>query len=128
MTREWEKATRAGDLRRIGELIESGADLDTLDRHGQTALMNGAHRGDVALAGFLVDHGAKLDHSAKYGLTALTLAVVANHPQIVETLLHDGADASKPCRMYPGPSLAARELAEQMNRLEILALLSRSSA
>ena len=86
------EATQAGDCSRVVTLLEEGSDINSLDKHGQTALMNAAYRGDVKLVRVLVDHGAKLDHTAKYRLTALMLAVINNHKEIVEILVTAGAD------------------------------------
>jgi ankyrin repeat protein len=92
LNREWLEATTAGDLERVCALLDAGADIDALDKHGQTALMNAAHRGDTAMVGTLADRGADLDHTAKYRLTALMLAVINNHAEVVRVLVAAGAN------------------------------------
>ncbi len=92
MNKQWLDATAAGDIARVRALLDAGADIDALDKHGQTALMNAAHRGDAALVQALVDHGANLNHTAKYRLTALMLAVIADHTEVVRILVAAGAD------------------------------------
>lgn len=92
MTAEWQEATNSGDSPRVATLIASGADLDALDRHGQTALMNASHKGHVEVVRLSMQHRAKLNHTAKYGLTALILAVIADHPDVVRLLVDAGAD------------------------------------
>jgi ankyrin repeat protein len=92
MNQDWLLATNGGDVERTLELLHGGADVDALDRHGQTALMNAAHRGDTAMARALIASGAKLDHTAKFRLTAVMLAVIANRPQIVALLVSAGAN------------------------------------
>ncbi len=92
MNSDWLQATTAGNVERVHVLLDAGADIDALDNHGQTALMNASHRGDAALVEALVKRGANLNHTAKYKLTALMLAVIANHAEVVRTLVAAGAD------------------------------------
>ena len=92
MNKQWLDATAAGDIARVSALLDAGTDIDALDKHGQTALMNAAHRGDAALVQVLVDRGANLNHTAKYRLTALMLAVINDHTDVVRILVAAGAD------------------------------------
>jgi uncharacterized protein len=92
VTKDWAEATTAGDVDRVCTLLDAGADVDARDKHGQTALMNAAHRGDLALVQALVRRGASLNNTAKWRLTALMLAVIANHPEVVAVLIAAGAD------------------------------------
>jgi ankyrin repeat protein len=124
VTREWEEATRAGDLRHVEALLDSGTAIDALDRHGQTALMNAAHRGNERLVRLLVERGAELNQSAKYGLMALTLAIVAGHAEVVRLLLTAGADATKKCSLYPDEELTADQLATRLARTEIVEIIN----
>jgi ankyrin repeat protein len=73
-------------------MLEAGADIDSLDEHGQTALMNAVHWGNLEMAKLLVQHGAELDHTAKLRLTALYLAVIGNRPECVRLLVDARAD------------------------------------
>lgn len=92
MNREWREATNSGDLTRVCELLDAGSDINALDEHGQTALMNAAYRGDTELAQLLISRGAALNVTAKYRLTALMLAVINNHADLVRILVKAGAD------------------------------------
>ena len=92
MKKDWLEVTRIGDCDRVRSLIDAGADINSLDEHGQTALMNAAYRGDDNLIRVLVDHGASLDHTAKYHLTALMLAVINDHKEAVRILVEAGAN------------------------------------
>jgi ankyrin repeat protein len=92
MNREWKEATQSGDLDRVAALLDAGADINSLDEHGQSALMNAVYSGDIELSRLLIERGAELNHTAKYRLTALMLAVINNHPEIVRLLVDAGAD------------------------------------
>lgn len=94
MNKEWQAATEAGNHAKVSLLLENGENINSLDRFGQTALMNAAHRGDTGLVKLLVDRGAELDITAKYNLTALMLAVINKHTEIVRILANAGADAT----------------------------------
>lgn len=65
-----ERALQAGDVGGVEAELTSGAIVDSLDRHGQTALMLAAHKGHLAVIECLVRHGANLDVRAKFGLSA----------------------------------------------------------
>ncbi len=92
MKKDWAEATRTGNIERVQALLDEGADINSLDKYGQTALMNAATRGDLNLAQVLVKHGAELDHTAKYRLTALMLTVINNHKAVASVLLDAGAN------------------------------------
>jgi uncharacterized protein len=92
LNKDWLDATSAGDVERVNALLDAGAEIDALDKHGQTALMNAAHRGDTEVVRVLAQRGANLNHTAKYRLTALMLAVIADHPDVVRILVVAGAD------------------------------------
>ncbi|HEX23099.1 MAG TPA: ankyrin repeat domain-containing protein [Chromatiales bacterium] len=93
MKPDWREATENGDCERVLALLTESADIDSLDGHGQTALINAVYRGDIDLVQLLVEHGAGLNHSAKYHLTALMLAVVNRKTEIVRILMETGANA-----------------------------------
>jgi ankyrin repeat protein len=92
VTAEWKAAAHAGNVEAMEQLLETGADIDAKDQHGQTALMLAALRGHTAGVRFLASRGAGLDHTAKFHLTALMLAVVGGHADIVRALAEAGAD------------------------------------
>jgi len=88
----WHEAVRSGDVDRVRAVLHAGADIDALDEHGQTALMNEVYWGNLDIAKLLIEAGAKLNHTAKLHLTALFLAVIGNRPQLVQLLVDAGAD------------------------------------
>jgi len=88
----FEDAVRRGDVRAVREQLRSEADVNSRDRHGQTALMLAAHSGNLGMVQTLIEHGADLNVTAKYNLSALMLAIIAGHPEIARMLARAGAD------------------------------------
>lgn len=118
MTKDWQEAISSGDTERVRSLLDAGADINTLDRYGQTALMNAAHKGHAEVVRLLAKRGADLNHTAKWGLSALMLAVIGDYPDVVRVLVDAGADLTlqgSP-RAAPTYDKTALELAEQMKR------------
>lgn len=88
----FERAAQTGDVSGLEAELDSGADVDSLDAHGQTALMLAAHKGHLDVVQRLVGHGADLNVHAKFGLSALMLAIVAGHETVACALVRAGAD------------------------------------
>src|SRR5690606_24400889 len=74
-------------------LLGAGADPDSANPEGQTALMLVARTGNVEAARLLVRAGATVDARESWGeQTALMWAAARRHPEMVEFLLEQGAD------------------------------------
>ncbi len=128
MTEAWKAATEQGELHAIEALFAAGSDIDALDEHGQTALMNAARDGRLAVAHLLIRLGANLDHHAKYGLTAVMLAVIRDHEDIVRLLVDAGADLSLRGSGAPGfQNRTALDLARARGHAAIVDLLMRGT-
>jgi ankyrin repeat protein len=124
MEQEWQEAAREGDATALRRLIATGADVDSLDRYGQTALMLAARDGHTEAVRILLEAGAALDHTAKYHLSALMLAVINDRHAIVEALVSAGADIRIRGSGAPGfAGKTALDLAEDLERTSIVALL-----
>jgi ankyrin repeat protein len=123
MTKDWQDATSNGDTERVSSLIEAGADIDSLDRHGQTALINAAHKGHTDVVRLLVHHGADLNRTVKHGLTALMLAVIGDHSDIVRVLVDAGADVTLRSSPKTWDYKTALEMSEQMNHTRCAEIL-----
>lgn len=93
------EASRDGDLERVRELIDAGADVnDTTAGHGMPALaiaVDQARRdnGQVAVMELLINHGAKLDTTDSIGRTLLVYALTKG-AAAVEVLLDAGIDVN----------------------------------
>ncbi len=129
MRDDWKRAVESGDVSATRALARDGADLDSLDRHGQTGLMIAAHRGHAGVVELLAKLGANLDHTAKYRLSALMLATIGGHAEVVRVLVEAGADT----RCIGGGDGAfagktALEIAVDLERDDIAALLGDGNA
>ena len=125
MNKEWKDATKHADLEKIRWLIENGADINSKDQYGQTALMNAAHRGQVELVRLLIENDADLNITAKYNLSALMLSLIAGHSDVARLLIEAGADVNLRSNMN---FYSALHLAENAGYSEIVALLQQKGA
>jgi ankyrin repeat protein len=94
MNAAWKRAAKSGDVEAARALLESGADINSRDRYGQTALMLAARGGHEALVETLIEHGADPNVTAKYHLSALMLAVIAGHAGTARRLVRAGVSRS----------------------------------
>ena len=128
MKKDWERATRSGDLPCIRELLAGGQNVDERDKHGQTALMNAARSGLHDVARVLVEAGADLNVTAKYKLTALMLAIINGHQEIAELLIRAGADLGARGTGAPGFwDKTALDLAEERGFEEVARAIRQSA-
>ena len=126
MTGDWESALQRGDVEVMRQLLDEGADVNALDRHGQTSLMIAARDGRVDIVRLLIDRGADMNRTAKYHLTALMLAVIAGHEPVVAALIAAGADLTQTGSGAPGfAGMTARDLADAAGRPAIASLFPR---
>ncbi len=68
------KKTEAEAIAAIKLCLAAGADVNTVDNQGDTALHGAAQKGSDQVVQFLADHGAKLDVKDKKGRTPLDAA------------------------------------------------------
>lgn len=92
MNAEWEQAAKRGDSASLAAQIAAGADVDALDRFGQSALMITAQRGHLEAVQLLIRSGADLNKTAKFGLSATMLAVLNHHESVAKALAAAGAN------------------------------------
>jgi len=63
-----------GNLPKIAGLLSKGADIDSTDKDGKTALYWASFNGNTELATFLIEHKAKITIAAHNGNTPLDIA------------------------------------------------------
>jgi len=120
----WEKAIENGDLTMMKRLITAGIDVNSLDDHGQTALMVSAHHGRKDIVEMLIAEGADLNVAAKYNLNATMLAVIGRHEEVAKIIAAAGADLTQVTSGTTGFSdKTAHELALDMEMNDLAAAL-----
>jgi len=80
------------NLEIIKVLLDRGANINVGDKDGRTALIFAALRGKLDLVNFLIERGANLDVIDDNGFSALFQAAARNHLEIVEALIKGGVN------------------------------------
>src|SRR5262249_52733486 len=93
-----------GNAAMIKLLIDSGADPNTVDPTGETALMTAVKIGNLDAVKVLLDRGAKVDTTdPTFQQTALMIATRENHSDVVRLLVGRGADVNAQTRTGATP-------------------------
>jgi uncharacterized protein len=127
MNKEWQDAKRQNDIVKVRLLLDNGVDINSKDKHGQTALMNASHTGQVELVRLLIEKGAELNATAKYNLSALMLSIIGHHAEIAQILIEAGADLNTRSNKH-FMEKTALTLAEDSSQSQIVALLRQMGA
>lgn len=85
-------AAYRGDLERVRELLEDGADIEAETETSETALMQAAWPGHTEVVKLLLERGAKVDAEDEYGDTSLIKAAYHGRLEVVRLLMEYGAD------------------------------------
>lgn len=85
-------AARAGATALVMELLERGADPNSVNANGGTPLMFAAISGNSLIVEELLGRGAKVNAAGSNGWNALMVASAKGYPETVEMLLDSGAD------------------------------------
>ena len=73
-------------------LLDNGAELDTLDRYGYTALNNGTNNNALHVAYLLISRGADINKQNNRGETPLYNACLQGNEDLARFLVENGAD------------------------------------
>jgi ankyrin repeat protein len=71
---------KLGDLALVTQLLDAGADVDSPNDDGQTALMLAARVGSLDIATLLVERGADVNARSLAGPDGVDVGVDGNHP------------------------------------------------
>ena len=97
-TRELINAAANGDLEKVIEILNKGANInatfprDSSELSGMTALMVASSRGYSNMVGELIKRGANVNLKHYSGTTALMFAAFNGDATIIKALVHAGAD------------------------------------
>lgn len=95
-TRKLFAAADAGDVTDIKESIERGADVNAVNRFGDTPLIEAiaSERSDtrIEILNLLLDSGADPDYKGEENCGVLFQAVLLKDPEVMDLLLRSGAD------------------------------------
>lgn len=105
-------------------LLNTGADINTTDSHGDTALTIAASFGYWACVETLLHNNANPDHAGEYGRTALFTAASKGHREMAELLIRHGASVDRPADDGQTPLMKA---VEEGHKDMVLTLLSNNA-
>lgn len=86
------EAAHAGDVAKIKELVEKGAELNTQDDYGWTALRYAVRAKNLEAAEALLKLGADVNLASSTGRTPLMSAIGNDFEQMANLLVRSGAD------------------------------------
>ncbi|VDM30925.1 unnamed protein product [Hydatigera taeniaeformis] len=118
------RAARAGDLKKVLDLINSGVNINSTNPTGLTALHLAAKEGHTEVVKELIHHGADVNATSKKGNTALHIASLAGHLGVVRALVD--ANANPNCQSLVG--FTPLYMAAQENHLDVVILLLNKGA
>lgn len=86
------KAAQSGDIEKVREQIENGADIHKKTIRGETILYGAVNGGNLEVVQYLLDHGAVSDINvrANWGFTPLTEAKNKKHLEVFDLLKNKG--------------------------------------
>lgn len=87
-----QKATQNGDVDRVKELLQAGANADHESEQGLTPLHWSALNGRADLAEVLIEHGADINQRERYTgkLTPMAMALLMGYDDVVELMAGRG--------------------------------------
>lgn len=113
-------SAKCNDIMKVKKILKKGADINTVDDLGRTALMWAANNGYLKMAELLINKGSNLNSKDDFeGFTALTLASRRGFFEIVKLLIDNNADKN----ILDNRGCTALEWAEANNNFEIAKLL-----
>ncbi len=85
------EAALQGDEEVARQALKDGAQINTRDRNGKTALILAAENGHLPVVQLLLDKGASINTKSYNGKTALSAAASQGHEQVVKALVKAGS-------------------------------------
>ena len=88
------RAVATIDLKCVKLLLKAGADVNSANKNGDTALIVAASCGSIECTKLLIDAGADVNISNSQEETALIRAAISNNMECVKLLIRAGADVN----------------------------------
>jgi hypothetical protein len=95
MGNELHECAESGDLERVKQLVEGGANIEETNGDGMTALLLASQEDHFDIVVYLVEHGANIAHTDSEGTTALHCACANGNLPSVTYLLARGASIAE---------------------------------
>lgn len=76
----------------LSSLINSGAQVNVSDKHGQSVMHEVARNWSIDVAKFFIMNGVNVNKPDDWGRTPLHLSSAVNHAEMVEYLLNNGGE------------------------------------
>ena len=92
------KAAKAGDVDRVKQLLDAGADINAADVFSQTALHLAALHGHKDVVQLLIDRGAEVNPTDNSGATPMNYARSKGHKGVAMLLGKHGGVTGKQVR------------------------------
>ena len=142
-------AARKGDVAKLKELLDKGADVNTKTQYGATALAYACDKGHIEVVKLLLERGANVNvRDTFYGEVPLGWALQRENLGIIKLLLDKGAEGRERVLMAgvredkvdivklaldkgelkAGPLSSALEVASAANKTAIVELLKKAGA
>jgi ankyrin repeat protein len=80
-------AVSSGDIKKVVELLSSGADVNVTNKNNETPLHLAAWKGYAEIASLLLKHGANVNAQENTGLRPLHYAAWYGYTEVVKLLL-----------------------------------------
>lgn len=88
------QASSKGDSSGVQKLIKGGANINEVDKNGETPLMHASKSADIETVKLLLSMGADIKIIDKYGNTALSHAIIYGYEDVSKILIENHADVN----------------------------------
>lgn len=117
LNKQFLEAASSGNLDLVASLLTQGAQIETKDDQGHTALSLSAHEGLVEVMDFLIKKGANINSKSNNGTTPLMSAIDSHDFDAIKLLLDSFVNATD------DEGWSALNLAEDQDQLSVAWLL-----
>jgi len=90
-------------------LVEHGADVNQVNRNGNTPLLVSSENGHLQVVQYLIEHGADVNRGNNNGVTPLWMSSQNGHLPVVQYLIEHGADVNQVDRNGDTPLLVSSQ-------------------